>query len=146
MIVGLPGTGIGGLFYLFATLWMPVNELHRLVQGRSSLARWRFIAFNWAMVGGILGTLWLTMLAMKWVLFVTGYEKPKGMLEHSGLAPALAEHTTSFFAAAGWASAMSLVALMVIVHVLRVTAGRGRGPSGAGEMLPAPLAHVRDED
>jgi hypothetical protein len=27
MIMGIPGTGIGGLFYLFAALLMPIIEL-----------------------------------------------------------------------------------------------------------------------
>lgn len=124
MVVGLPGTGIGGLFYLFMAFWMPVHELKRVARGRSSLARWRFIAFNWVIVGGILGCLWATMLAMKSVLTLTGIESPKGVLAGTGLAPALARETTLFFASAGWASALSLVALVMIVHILRLTLGR----------------------
>jgi hypothetical protein len=124
MVVGLPGTGIGGLFYLFMALWMPVHELWRLAHGRSSLERWRFIALNWAVVAGILSCLWLTMLVMKTVLIATGLDTPRGVLEKSGLVAGLAGETNAFFASAGWASAMSLVALVVIVHVLRLTVGR----------------------
>ena len=136
MIVGLPGTGIGGLFYLFMTFWMPFNEIVRVFQGRSSIERWKFIAFNWAVVGAILAILWLTMLAMKSILILSGFEKPKGLLE-AGLAPALAAETNSFFASAGWASAISLVILVGIVHVLRVTVGR------RGRVAAAPVAATR---
>lgn len=124
MVVGLPGTGIGGLFYLFMTLWMPVHECYRLITGRSTLERWRFIAFNWLIVAGILAVLWLTMLAMKSTLILTGFDKPRGVLETTGLVAGLASETNGFFASAGWASALSLVILVAIVHILRLTVGR----------------------
>lgn len=130
MVVGLPGTGIGGLFYLFMAFWMPFHELYRLARGRSSIERWRFIALNWLVVGGILACLWVTMLVMKSVLIMTGLDKPRGVLEKSGLVAGLANETNVFFASAGWASAMSLVALVVIVHILRLTVGRK-------QMIPA---------
>lgn len=133
MVVGLPGTGIGGLFYLFMTFWMPVHELYRLVRGRSSLERWKFIAFNWIIVAGILGTLWLTMLVFKASLKWLGIEQPTGALGAD-----LAQQTNMFFAQAGWASAMSLVALVVIVQVLRFTIGRN-ARIGHAKALPAPL-------
>lgn len=33
MIAGLPGTGIGGIFYLFLALWMPMNETIDIIRG-----------------------------------------------------------------------------------------------------------------
>lgn len=141
MIVGLPGTGIGGLFYLFMALWMPINELYRLVQGRSSLERWKFIAFNWIMVAGILGTLWVTMLGVKALMAWTGTEKPSAMLDAG-----IAQRTTEFFASAGWASAISLVVLVAIVHVLRLTVGRGARRFATAEELPGPMPVRRIDD
>ena len=38
MIAGLPGTGIGGIFYLFMALWMPVNEAINSIRGHANLA------------------------------------------------------------------------------------------------------------
>lgn len=124
MVVGLPGTGIGGLFYLFMALWMPIHESWRLVRGRSSLECWKFIAFNWLIVAGILACLWTTMAVMKTVLILTGFDQSRGLIEKSGFAAGLAGETNHFFASAGWASAMSLVLLVVIVHILRLTVGR----------------------
>jgi len=120
MVVGLPGTGIGGLFYLCMALWMPVHELWRLMHGRSSLARWRFIVFNWLIVAGILVTLWVTMLGMKMLVRAMGLDSSSGLLA----GPELARETNQFFASAGWASGLSLVILVCIVQILRATVGR----------------------
>jgi len=52
MNVGLPGTGIGGLFYLLSALCMPFS-------GRVS-GRWRVVARQTAMAVGIGAGIWLT--------------------------------------------------------------------------------------
>ncbi len=44
MFAGLPGIGVGTLFYVLTALWMPFRELRAVVRGESSLARWRLIA------------------------------------------------------------------------------------------------------
>ncbi len=59
MTVGLPGTGIGGLFYLLLVVFMPVRELWRTVQGQSSIANWRCVMRHMLFVAGIVGCLWL---------------------------------------------------------------------------------------
>ncbi|MFY9269611.1 MAG: hypothetical protein WAO55_07675 [Candidatus Manganitrophaceae bacterium] len=64
MIVGLPGTGIGGLFYIVNGLLMPLFELIQLLRGRSSAERWRCVAAQSAMAAAILAVLWATA----WVL------------------------------------------------------------------------------
>lgn len=40
MNIGLPGTGLAGLFYLLAALWMPCHELGRTLRGQGDAARW----------------------------------------------------------------------------------------------------------
>lgn len=57
MTAGLPGTGIGGLFYFVLVLLMPVREAVRVVQGRSSVARWKTIALHWLLLAGIIKAL-----------------------------------------------------------------------------------------
>ena len=39
MIAGLPGTGIGGLFYLLIAFWMPFRELYLTLRKRPRPAR-----------------------------------------------------------------------------------------------------------
>jgi uncharacterized membrane protein len=46
MLVGIPGAGIGGLFYLFAALLMPFIELVQTARGRSSKTRWHEVALQ----------------------------------------------------------------------------------------------------
>lgn len=58
MFAGLPGTGIGGVFYLLLTIWMPIHELYLLLQGRSSAARWRFIAGRWTIFALVILVMW----------------------------------------------------------------------------------------
>jgi hypothetical protein len=56
---GLPGTGIGGIFYLASTLAMPLREAYRRVRGRAG-GRWRVVTAQLAIAGGILGAMWVT--------------------------------------------------------------------------------------
>ena len=59
MNAGLPGTGIGGIFYLASALAMPLREAYRRVRGRAR-GDWRVVAAQLAIAGGILGAMWLT--------------------------------------------------------------------------------------
>ena len=49
---GLPGTGIGGLFYILSALWMPVCEIWRWSQGNAT-GRWPLVAKQFAIAVGI---------------------------------------------------------------------------------------------
>jgi hypothetical protein len=68
MSAGLPGLGLGGLFFIFSALLAPVPELWRTLRGRSDLASWRAIgrqlAQALAMVASIDLTLRLTYLVL----------------------------------------------------------------------------------
>ena len=41
MFAGLPGIGVGTLYYVLVALWMPVREFGRLLRGDFNAARWR---------------------------------------------------------------------------------------------------------
>ena len=43
MFAGLPGIGVGTLFYVLTALLMPLVELTRLLRGDVSAARWRLV-------------------------------------------------------------------------------------------------------
>jgi len=58
--VGLPGTGIGGLFYLLAALLLPLVELSRTVRGRGSLRRWGLVMRQAMIALGIILAIWAT--------------------------------------------------------------------------------------
>jgi hypothetical protein len=65
MVVGLPGTGIGGLFYIFLAFLMPVREAFFMVTGKGrSLLRWSNIAYQTVNATGIMAGLW----GLSWLL------------------------------------------------------------------------------
>jgi hypothetical protein len=65
MTAGLPGAGIGGLFYFCLVFLMPFRELYLTIRGRSSIARWKVVAFQVSLVAGIFTALWAEAWALK---------------------------------------------------------------------------------
>jgi len=56
MSPGLPGTGIGGLFYILSALWMPVCELWRRSRGDAP-GRWPVVARQFGIAVGIVASM-----------------------------------------------------------------------------------------
>jgi len=52
----LPGTGIGGLFYIVSALWMPVCELWRRRRGDAP-GRWPLVARQFGIAVGIVASM-----------------------------------------------------------------------------------------
>lgn len=59
MNVGLPGTGLGSLFYFLLVLYMPLRELYFSARGKSSRERWKMVGFQWAIFSSILVVMWI---------------------------------------------------------------------------------------
>ena len=57
MNVGLPGTGIGGVFYLLSAICMPVVETARAL-GRRDKSQWRVVGRLVVMTIGIAAGIW----------------------------------------------------------------------------------------
>jgi hypothetical protein len=70
MIMGIPGTGIGGLFYLFAALLMPIIELVQTARGRSSKSRWREVGLQ---SGVALSIIFLTLASLELLWLLLSY-------------------------------------------------------------------------
>ena len=64
MTAGLPGTGIGGLFYLISALLMPFREAFRFLVGRGDRARSQIALQQGGMAVTILGAIWVTGIVM----------------------------------------------------------------------------------
>src|ERR1041384_2277806 len=73
MTVGLPGTGIGGMFYLLSALAMPISEAYRRIRGRAS-GGWRMVAGQLAIVGGILVGMYLAGRLLGLALHATQHQ------------------------------------------------------------------------
>lgn len=64
MSVGLPGSGIGGIFYLVSALWMPFDGAIRSVR-RRRLPRLRLAARQGLLAFGIVAALYLTGVGLE---------------------------------------------------------------------------------
>ncbi len=64
MTAGLPGTGIGGLFYLISALLMPFREAFRALVGRGDRARGQIALQQGGLAVTIVGAVWLTGIVM----------------------------------------------------------------------------------
>jgi hypothetical protein len=84
MTVGLPGVGIGGIFYLVSALLMPVRELGLAVRGDRSQRRWGVVARQSMIAAGILAALW-----------GTGWLVGRLLMRAPLLSASLAGHSTS---------------------------------------------------
>ena len=113
MTVGLPGAGIGGLFYLASTILLPLRSLLRRWRGHADTVAWRHHAHHLMMATGIVGGLWLT----GWLLaFIVPHEMlmPAASLR-AGSAPA----TTVLSLATLSVAVGTLVTILVAVEVAR---------------------------
>ncbi len=135
MNAGLPGTGIGGIFYLASALAMPLREAYRRVRGRAAGNR-RVVAAQLAIAGGILGAMWLTGLLLGHALAAArpitglGTSLPSGnVLRIASVALALG----------------TLVGVLGGVELLRLLVHRGRRSQLPRKAMPAGRAEPHVE-
>jgi Flp pilus assembly protein TadD len=111
VIVGLPGTGIGGLFYLLSALALPLREASRRVRDRTQSIAWRVVAGQTAIAGGILAGIWVTGLLLGAVLGAVRSPMTPGVGSHSGSVLRTATFLLSFG---------TLAAVLLLVELLRL--------------------------
>lgn len=124
MVVGVPGTGIGGLFYLLMAASMPFVEAWRFIsRGEVNPARWRFIAGQVALMGAIVGAMTLQAVAAREV-FTWWAARTSSHALAANLQQLVKQQTGATAGFATFASVTMLAAVMLAVHFLRVTVGR----------------------
>ena len=123
MTVGLPGTGIGGVFYLLSALIMPIIEIVMTIRGKSSLARWMFVLRQLAMGVTILGGMWFLGLFAGVVYNIFASAKPvlPGLIRdmHTHIVQT-AVHINIFHMAPVIMSILTLVAIITFTNVMRI--------------------------
>lgn len=70
MSAGLPGLGLGGLFFVISALLAPLLELRRMAQGRSSAEAWRQVGRQFAMAASMIVAV---DLALRGLLFTASF-------------------------------------------------------------------------
>jgi hypothetical protein len=135
MTAGLPGTGIGGLFYLLLAVYMPVCEFFKTLQRQSTFKRWGFILVQLSFVAGIWaaiwGELWLLNQGLLWLR--QNY--------HMNLMPIDGRFTLgqtgNIMFTSTMASFISLTFVLAVVCVLRIVVSRPKNatirPLGANK-------------
>lgn len=128
MTAGLPGVGIGGIFYLASAIVMPVRSLYAVLTGRAHEARWRIALQQAAIAGGILVALWMTGLALGWIILT--------MFPHAtiaGVSGASSTHARSVVRTSALLLSLgTLAAVLLFVQVLRVALPVRPTEKGAG--------------
>jgi hypothetical protein len=117
MTAGLPGVGIGGIFYLASAIMMPMRSLVATVTGRAHEARWRVALQQAGIAAGILVVLWATGLALGWI--ITTAFPHAWITGTAGVAPAHVRNvvrTSALLLSFG-----TLAAVLSFVQLLRVT-------------------------
>jgi hypothetical protein len=87
MAAGIPGLGLGGLFFILSALLAPLFELPRTFRGRSSWARWHGIASQLALALVMVVALELALVVLLTALGVGAPEQTA-----SGTGPAGGAH------------------------------------------------------
>ena len=133
MTAGLPGAGIGGLFYLASTIALPVRSVWRRVRGRPDPVSLRQLAQSLTMALGIIAGLWVA----GWLL---AFVVPQDMLVRTPAAGPVGGGLTARTVipaatiAAGVATlALVLVSVEVARLVLRRKGSSRRAVARAGE-------------
>lgn len=72
MSAGLPGLGLGGLFFIFSALLAPLPELWKTLRGRSSVAAWRLVGRQFAQAVTMIVAIDLTIRLVYLGLSATG--------------------------------------------------------------------------
>jgi hypothetical protein len=128
MNAGLPGTGIGGLFYIATALWMPVHRIYR--RGARNGRGWRRIGNQFGIAVGILRALGAT----GWLLGVALALPLRDASPGGGAAAAHAARIFHLVALVGTVGILGVVLLSVELAGV-VARGRTRNPTRSYPVL-----------
>jgi hypothetical protein len=118
MFAGLPGIGVGTLFYIIMALCMPVLEIRHLVRGTSSVARWLQIAKQWCFSAGIILCI---IIAERVLMVVFNGDSPRSLSPARLLNRELSSHAPqSILAAPITASLLLLAAVLLVIEIMRL--------------------------
>lgn len=134
MFAGLPGIGVGTLFYVLMAWWMPIHECgRRLVRG-GPRRRWRFVLreayFGLAIVASITA-------ADRLLMYVLGVRSPTSLHPARLLHEGLAAQFDSLVAAPLFASLLVLLAVLAVVEIACLVWAR---PARAARLAPTRLS------
>jgi len=109
MTAGLPGIGIGGIFYLLCAFLMPIVELFNFLRGKGNFKRWQTALVQFGFSCAILGSFSLTGIVVeRSILWVNA---------RLGI-PADPFHNTPLFRVQNvWLSIILLSSVLLAIHL-----------------------------
>lgn len=116
MTVGVPGAGIGGLFYLASALTLPVRAALRSLRGEP--VAWGSVWRQAALAAAMLIAIW----AAGWLIGL--WAGPQARILLPGVGGRLVRSTTALASAAMYTSLLTLGAVLLVVQVARFLARR----------------------
>ena len=138
MFAGLPGTGLGALFYALLVCWMPFRELWLLARGRSSHGRWALVARQVGLVLGIVAALWAEAWAIKSLVGSAGLAADVASRSAAAFAVAAGQHLPPALA---WTPFVVLMLLVGGLHLARLIVRHHHRATPANRQPP--LASMR---
>jgi len=123
MIAGLPGTGIGGIFYMLMALYMPLNEITNKIKGHKNsndkmpLVR-KHMFLNFSVILAVIITGWLAGWLAILILF--GIHDIYGLLGIYGANPSNVQVENFLQIAPIILTFLTLLAVHFAMHVLRL--------------------------
>jgi hypothetical protein len=128
MTAGLPGVGIGGIFYLASALLMPVRSAIATLQGRGHEARWALALRQSGLAAIILGAIWATGWLIGWSI---GIISPDAAPTFANGVTTQREVHNVMRTAALLLSFGTLAAVLAVVQVLRIALPSARADANA---------------
>ena len=129
MTVGLPGAGIGGLFYLASTFLLPFRCLYRSLRGRP-IPSGKHISQSVAIATGVVVSLWITGWLLASII-------PRDILQSVSSSAAGASRARTVLPVATFAMAAgTLSTVLLTVEIVRYVRARrepdlSRGRNGS---------------
>lgn len=80
MVAGIPGTTIGGLYYILLAFLMPVKEAYLSWNGQSSFKRWMHVTLQVINAAGIMASIYATGMLLGYLVRhsrLTGVQLPQ---------------------------------------------------------------------
>lgn len=114
MNAGLPGTGIGGFFYLLCAIIMPFIELYYTLKGRSSWKRWRLVLKQLFIATGVI----LGIESTGWLLGTLFSLQPRSAIASVNLAGVVIHPGNSYVALPFLLSFSLLLMVIVLIRLM----------------------------
>lgn len=138
MIAGLPGTGLGGLFFILSALAMPFVQVVRAARGQADARTWRLVVRHVGIAGAMVVAIDVAARLLRLIVTVL----PAGASARGSAADALGRGLASF-EVFGLPTVVVAMASLGLLLALAALVGRLVGPPAPSDLpalQPAPTS------